>query len=94
MVNEVAARLKVAPGTVRNMIEEGQLYAVRRLVVPTWALEDLARPTHAPNVTLSTGPPAMDYYLGHGEARGRWVGSLHPRLPTPAQNVNDVAGHL
>lgn len=55
-VNEVAARLKVSPGTVRNMIEEGQLYAVRlhvrRLVVPTWALEDLlARPSHALNVT-------------------------------------------
>jgi hypothetical protein len=38
------------------MIEEGQLYAVRlhvrRLVVPTWALEDLlARPSHALNVT-------------------------------------------
>jgi excisionase family DNA binding protein len=55
-VNEVAAHLKVSPGTVRNMIEEGQLYAVRlhvrRLVVPTWALEDLlARPSHALNVT-------------------------------------------
>lgn len=48
-VREAAARLKVSPGTVRNMIEEGQLYAirlhVRRIVVPGWALHDLvARP--------------------------------------------------
>ena len=48
-VAEVAARLKVSPGTVRNMIDEGQLYAVRlhvrRIVVPKWALDDLlARP--------------------------------------------------
>ena len=49
-VAEVAARLKVSPGTVRNMIEQGQLYAlrlhVRRIVVPKWALDELvARPT-------------------------------------------------
>jgi excisionase family DNA binding protein len=48
-VAEVAARLKVSPGTVRNMIDLGQLYAVRlhvrRIVVPKWALDDLvARP--------------------------------------------------
>jgi excisionase family DNA binding protein len=49
-VAEVAARLKVSPGTVRNMIDEGQLYAVRlhvrRIVVPKWALDELvARPS-------------------------------------------------
>jgi excisionase family DNA binding protein len=49
-VAEVAARLKVSPGTVRSMIDEGQLYAVRlhvrRIVVPKWALEELvARPS-------------------------------------------------
>ena len=49
-VAEVAARLKVSPGTVRNMIDEGQLYAlrlhVRRIVIPKWALDELvARPT-------------------------------------------------
>ncbi len=48
-VAEVAARLKVSPGTVRNMIDEGQLYAlrlhVRRIVIPKWALDELvARP--------------------------------------------------
>lgn len=48
-VAEVAARLKVSPGTVRNMIDQGQLYAlrlnVRRIVIPKWALDDLvARP--------------------------------------------------
>lgn len=48
-VAEVAARLKVSPGTVRNMIDQGQLYAlrlhVRRIVVPKWAVDDLlARP--------------------------------------------------
>lgn len=48
-VAEVAARLKVSPGTVRNMIDEGQLYAlrlhVRRIVIPKWAVDDLvARP--------------------------------------------------
>ncbi len=36
-VAEVAERLKVSPGTVRNMIDQGQLYAlrlhVRRIVV-------------------------------------------------------------
>lgn len=55
-VKEVAARLKCSEGTVRNMIDEGQLYAVRlhrrRLVVPKWALDDLlARPTTQANVT-------------------------------------------
>lgn len=50
-VGEVAARLKVSPGTVRNMIDQGQLYAlrlhVRRIVIPKWALDDLvARPAH------------------------------------------------
>ncbi len=44
-VAEVAARLKVSQGTVRNMIEQGQLYAlrlhVRRIVVPKWALDEL-----------------------------------------------------
>jgi excisionase family DNA binding protein len=48
-VAEVAERLKVSPGTVRNMIDQGQLYALRlhqrRIVIPRWALEDLlARP--------------------------------------------------
>ncbi len=48
-VAEVADRLKVSPGTVRNMIDQGQLYAlrlhVRRIVVPKWALDELvARP--------------------------------------------------
>ncbi|MBA2765335.1 MAG: helix-turn-helix domain-containing protein [Thermoleophilaceae bacterium] len=61
-VSEVAARLKVSPGTVRNMIDEGQLYAlrlhVRRIVVPAWALDDLvARPTRpATNVTPLSRP--------------------------------------
>lgn len=55
-VKEVATRLKCSQGTVRNMIDEGQLYAVRlhmrRLVVPKWALDDLlARPTIQANVT-------------------------------------------
>lgn len=55
-VKEVAARLKCSEGTVRNMIDEGQLFAVRlhvrRLVVPRWAVEDLlARPTAQANVT-------------------------------------------
>jgi excisionase family DNA binding protein len=55
-VKEVAELLKVSQGTVRNMIDEGQLYAlrlhVRRLVVPKWAVDDLlARPTEHPNVT-------------------------------------------
>lgn len=55
-VKEVAARLKVSEGTVRNMIDERQLYAVRlhvrRIVVPKWALDDLlARPTTQANVT-------------------------------------------
>ena len=54
-VGEVAARLKVSPGTVRNMIDEGQLYAlrlhVRRIVVPKWALDELvARPTASNNL--------------------------------------------
>ena len=48
-VAEVADRLKVSAGTVRNMIDEGQLYAlrlhVRRIVIPRWALDELvARP--------------------------------------------------
>lgn len=48
-VAEVAARLKVSPGTVRNMIDQAQLYAlrlhVRRIVIPKWALDELiARP--------------------------------------------------
>ena len=55
-VREVAERLKVSPGTVRNMIDEGQLYAVRlhkrRIVVPKWALDDLlARPTTVIDLT-------------------------------------------
>ena len=55
-VAEVAARLKVSAGTVRNMIDQGQLYAVRlhvrRIVVPKWALDDLlARPNLQTNVT-------------------------------------------
>ncbi len=49
-VAEVADRLKVSPGTIRNMIDQGQLYAlrlhVRRIVVPKWALDELvARPS-------------------------------------------------
>lgn len=49
-VAEVAERLKVSPGTVRNMIDQGQLYAlrihVRRIIVPKWALDELvARPS-------------------------------------------------
>ncbi len=57
-VAEVAARLKVSPGTVRNMIDQGQLYAVRlnvrRIVIPKWALEELvARPALAP----ASAPP-------------------------------------
>ena len=55
-VKDVAELLKVSQGTVRNMIDEGQLYAVRlhvrRLVVPKWAVDDLlARPAPQPNVT-------------------------------------------
>ncbi|MDP9442219.1 MAG: helix-turn-helix domain-containing protein [Actinomycetota bacterium] len=55
-VKEGAGLLKVSQGTVRNMIDEGQLYAlrlhVRRIVVPKWAVDDLlARPTAQPNVT-------------------------------------------
>ncbi len=54
-VAEVAARLKVSPGTVRNMIDEGQLYAlrlhVRRIVIPKWALDELVARPPAP-VTL------------------------------------------
>lgn len=55
-VREVADRLKVSPGTVRNMIDEGQLYAVRlhkrRIVVPKWALDDLvARPSTVIDLT-------------------------------------------
>ncbi|MBA3652579.1 MAG: helix-turn-helix domain-containing protein [Actinobacteria bacterium] len=44
-VGEVAVRLKVSAGTVRNMIDHGQLYAlrlnVRRIVIPKWAVDDL-----------------------------------------------------
>ncbi len=48
-VAEVAERLRVSPGTVRNMIDQGQLYAlrlhVRRIVVPKWSVDELvARP--------------------------------------------------
>ncbi|MGE3834534.1 MAG: helix-turn-helix domain-containing protein [Acidimicrobiia bacterium] len=55
-VREVAERLKVSPGTVRNMIDEGQLYAVRlhkrRIVVPKWALDELvARPSTVIDLT-------------------------------------------
>ena len=54
-VAEVAERLKVSAGTVRNMIDQGQLYAVRlhvrRIVVPKWALDELvARPLSAIDV--------------------------------------------
>lgn len=54
-VSEVAARLQVSPGTVRNMIDQGQLYAlrlhVRRIVIPKWALDDLvARPATVTNL--------------------------------------------
>jgi excisionase family DNA binding protein len=57
-VAEVAARLKVSPGTVRNMIHQGQLYAVRlnvrRIVIPKWALDELvARPA----LTPASSPP-------------------------------------
>jgi excisionase family DNA binding protein len=50
-VAEVAERLKVSPGTVRNMIDQGQLHAlrlhVRRLVIPKWSVDELvARPTN------------------------------------------------
>ncbi len=55
-VAEVADRLKVSPGTVRNMIDQGQLYAlrlhVRRIVVPKWALDELvARPTNVTDLS-------------------------------------------
>jgi excisionase family DNA binding protein len=55
-VAEVAERLKVSPGTVRNMIDQGQLYAlrlhVRRIVVPKWALDELvARPSPVIDLT-------------------------------------------
>jgi excisionase family DNA binding protein len=59
-VAEVAERLKVSPGTVRNMIDQGQVYAlrlhVRRVVVPKWALDDLvARPGHTSQMRRPTG---------------------------------------
>lgn len=59
-VAEVAERLKVSPGTVRNMIDQGQVYAlrlhVRRVVIPKWALDDLvARPVHATQVRGPAG---------------------------------------
>lgn len=49
-VAEVAERLKVSAGTVRNMIDQGQIHALRlharRIVIPKWSLDDLvARPT-------------------------------------------------
>lgn len=55
-VAEVAERLTVSPGTVRNMIVQGQLYAlrlhVRRIVVPKWALDELvARPATVIDLT-------------------------------------------
>ncbi|MGH9249361.1 MAG: helix-turn-helix domain-containing protein [Acidimicrobiales bacterium] len=55
-VAEVAERLKVSPGTFRNMIDQGQLYAlrlhVRRIVVPKWALDELvARPSTVIDLT-------------------------------------------
>jgi len=55
-VAEVAERLKVSAGTVRNMIDEGQLYALRlhkrRIVVPKWALDELvARPSTVIDIT-------------------------------------------
>lgn len=61
-VNEVAERLKVSSGTVRNMIDQGQLYAirlhVRRIVVPAWAVEELvARPA---DVVDMRGRPRHD----------------------------------
>lgn len=55
-VAEVADRLKVSAGTVRNMIDQGQLYAlrlhVRRIVVTKWALDELlARPSTVIDLT-------------------------------------------
>jgi excisionase family DNA binding protein len=53
-VKEVAELLKVSQGTVRNMIDEGQLYGVRlhQRRMPRWALDDLlARPSAEANVT-------------------------------------------
>lgn len=54
-VAETAEILKVSPGTVRNMIEQGQLYALRlhqrRIVIPRWALEDLLARPKSPTVT-------------------------------------------
>lgn len=54
-VAEVAERLKVSAGTVRNMIDQGQLYAirlhVRRTVIPKWALDELVgRPSSVMNI--------------------------------------------
>ena len=64
-VKEVADLLKVSQGTVRNMIDEGQLYAlrlhVRRIVVPKWAVDDLlARPASQPNVTPLRRPASNE----------------------------------
>ncbi len=55
-VAEVAERLKVSAGTVRNMIDQGQLYALRlhkrRIVVPKWAVDELvARPAPVIDIT-------------------------------------------
>jgi hypothetical protein len=54
-VAEVADRLKVSPGTVRNMIDQGQRYAlrlhVRRIVDPTWALDELV--ARRPSIPIS-----------------------------------------
>ncbi len=59
-VAEVAERLKVSPGTVRNMIDQGQVYAlrlhVRRVVIPKWALDDLvARPVRTSELSGPAG---------------------------------------
>lgn len=63
-VAEVAARLKVSAGTVRNMIDQGELYAVRlhvrRIVVPAWALDDLLARSSAPVVPLALHRPASN----------------------------------
>ncbi len=55
-VAEVAERLKVSSGTVRNMIDRGQLYAlrlhVRRIVIPKWSVDELvARPADIVELT-------------------------------------------
>ena len=54
-IAETSEILKVSPGTVRNMIDQGQLYALRlhqrRIVIPRWALEDLLARPESPKVT-------------------------------------------